>query len=174
MMKYLPEEVRHITAKRRQHQMERKYNNQFYHDSDSEESEDDDSSSLDGESVSQSSECVGMDVGDGSNVGTLCQVRDHTVRGRFFYNIAIDSRLTRTTTHKWAWKERNNIHHCNLHSLIGKVLSDFHLKYCLQYKVQHRSQLSYECFTHCKMDGVNYRAIPNWKGNEWYHSKRVR
>jgi hypothetical protein len=30
MMKYLPEEVRHITAKRRQHQMERKYDNQFY------------------------------------------------------------------------------------------------------------------------------------------------
>ena len=148
MMKYLPEEVRHITAKRRQHQMERKYDNQFYHDSDSENSEDDDSSSLDGESVSQSSECVGVDVGDGSNVGNLHPVRDYTVRGRFFYNIALDSRQTRTTTHKWAWKARNNIHHCNPHSLVGKVLSDFHLKYCLQYNVQHRSQLRYECFTH--------------------------
>jgi hypothetical protein len=83
MMKYLPEEVRHITAKRRKHQTERKYDNQFYYDSDSENSEDD-SSSLDEDSDSQSSESVGVDVSDGSNVGSLHQVREYTVCGRFF------------------------------------------------------------------------------------------
>ena len=81
-MKYLPEEVRHITAKRRQHQMERKFDNQFYHDSDSENSEDE-SSSLDEDSDSQSSESIGMDVSDGSNVGILRQDREFTMWADF-------------------------------------------------------------------------------------------
>jgi hypothetical protein len=29
-------------------------------------------------------------------------------------------------------------------------------------------QLNYECFTRAKINGISYKAQPNWRGKEWY------
>jgi hypothetical protein len=42
------------------------------------------------------------------------------------------------------------------------------MKYCQQYKKPFRNNLSYECFTRAKINGVSYKAQPNWHGREWY------
>jgi hypothetical protein len=50
------------------------------------------------------------------------------------------------------------------------VLSDYHIKYCTQYGVNHSNVLNYECYTSVKHNGILYRADPDWKGmgHEWY------
>jgi hypothetical protein len=42
------------------------------------------------------------------------------------------------------------------------------MKYCQQYKKPFRNNLSYECFTRAKINGISYKAQPNWHGREWY------
>jgi hypothetical protein len=70
--------------------------------------------------------------------------------------------------HKWHSAKKQKLNNSHPSEFIGKVLSDAHMKYCQQYKKPFRNNLSYECFTRAKINGVTYKAQPNWHGREWY------
>jgi hypothetical protein len=94
----------------------------------------------------------------------------YVTRGQYELTIELDNNLERTIQHKWKYKEKNMLGRFNPNSMMGKVLSDYHIKFCTQYGVNHSNILKYECYTSVKHNGILYRADPDWKGmgHEWY------
>jgi hypothetical protein len=159
---YLPDEVKHLSERKSRHVHQTVSNEeQYYTDSDEEPTtigEDDDESDCDS---------YGPEIMSTLEMETLPSIKLR-LRGRFTYNIRIDRFQRRHITHQWTSYKKRNLSAYNPSSLIGKCLSDYHIKYCRQYRKAFREVLSFECFTRATIGGVLYRAIPNWYGKEWY------
>jgi hypothetical protein len=158
---YLPDEVKHLSERKWRHLHQTVSNEQqYYTDSDEEPTiigEEEDESDWDSD---------GPEIMSTLEMETLPSIK---LRGRFtYYNIRIDRFQRRQVTHQWTSYKKRNLSSYNPSSLIGKCLSDFHIKYCRQYRKAFREVLSFECFTRAMIGGVLYRAIPNWYGKEWY------
>jgi hypothetical protein len=154
---YLPDAVKHLSERKSRHVHQTVSNEeQYYTDSDEESVTNSDESSCDSYHPENMS-TLDMD--------TLPSIK---LRGRFTCNIRIDRMKRRHVTHQWTSYKKRNLRFYNPSSLIGKCLSDFHIKYCSQYRKAFREVLSFECFTRATIDGVLYRAIPNWYGKAWY------
>jgi hypothetical protein len=114
-----------------------------------------------------------LDDDDNERYNTLAHelnVSDSLVgRGAYSLTISLDESRRRNVSHKWKYGAKN-IGRFLPNSMVGKVLSDYHIKYCEQYCEPHRSTLNYECYTSLTYEGTIYKSEPNWKakGCEWY------
>ena len=120
---YLPDAVKHLSERKSRHVHQSVSNEeQYYTDSDEESVTNSDESSCDSYHPENMS-TLDMD--------TLPSIK---LRGRFTCNIRIDRMKRRHVTHQWASYKKRNLTSYNPSSLIGKCLSDFHIKYCSQYR----------------------------------------
>lgn len=90
--------------------------------------------------------------------------------GGYSLSVSIDAQRRRGVSHKWKYGKKNHDGKFIPNVMMGKVLSDYHLKYCDQYQVGFQSTLKYQCFTSIKMNNVIFRSDPDWvgTGHEWY------
>ena len=166
---FLPDEVKHLSEKKARHVHQHvNHNDQFF-----EESDDEDSCEEEGAEEEEEEEEEEAKDGEEEGTATLAtfgseHLDDVELSGRFTYNIRLDRFQRRDVSHKWTSTKRRKLDNSNPSSFIGKVLSDYHLKYCRQYKKSFKDKISFECFTRAKISGTLYRAIPNWRGKEWY------
>jgi hypothetical protein len=113
----------------------------------------------------------GTNIDDDDNpIYDSCQIleNDSKQRGRYRLSIALDDAQKRTVYHKWQYRFKNIPGKFVPNPMLGKILSDYPLQYSDQYNQPFRSLIEYECFTSIKMDGVIYKADPDWQG-KGYH-----
>ena len=89
--------------------------------------------------------------------------------GCYMLNLSIGSDRRVTVSHKWKYGKKNHEGKFLPNVMMGKVISDCHLKYCSQYEVDFHSSLVYQCFTAIKANGIIFRSDPDWlgSGHEW-------
>jgi hypothetical protein len=91
-------------------------------------------------------------------------------RGKYNLTITLDAAQRRSVCHKWSYAHKNGDVRFMPNVMLGKVLSDFHISYCRQYRQVHNPVLNYECYTSVKYNNCVYRSDPNWNGknHDWY------
>lgn len=98
------------------------------------------------------------------------QIAPSEATGCYMLNLSIGSDRRVTVSHKWKYGKKNQEGKFLPNVMMGKVISDCHLKYCFQYEVDFHSSLVYQCFTAIKANGIIFRSDPDWlgSGHEWY------
>jgi hypothetical protein len=91
-------------------------------------------------------------------------------RGKYNLTIALDAAQRCSVCHKWSYAHKNVDVRFMPNVMLGKVLSDFHISYCRQYRQVHNPVLNDECYTSVKYKNCVYRSDPNWNGknHDWY------